>query len=136
MTTQSRVLLLGDESVDWHVIKAEDAVASCWLGTGGVVAAAPGGVELLRHLIDQCLTSETDPAEHYGFGVGSPLDSNTHDMALSHTMTLCGVFPQETQSKNQVLRIQSLCGFRPSQTPRPIQTEYASNCMHDVVVRS
>jgi hypothetical protein len=105
MATRQNVLLLGDESVDWHLIKAQGSAASCWHAPGGTVAALPGGARLLRHLIGQCLTCEINPMEGEGLGAASLLGSSAPDTALSQTMTLCGLFPQETQSKNKFLRI-------------------------------
>ena len=133
MRTRNNVLLLGDESVDWHVIKTQDTVGTPWQGSGGFVAPAPGGTSLLRLLIGGCMTCEIDQVKNVG--VESRLESSWCAMSLSQTMTLCGMFPQELQSKNQVLRIESLCGFRPSQHPTPIpQDKGAIRAPHVVVV--
>ena len=134
MTKRNNILLLGDESLDWHVIKTQGTVVAPWRGSGGIVAAAPGGVSLLRHLIGQCLTCEIDPVENTGCDVVSLPESSMRAMSLSQTMTICGMFPQETQSKNHVLRIDSLCGFRPSQNLSPIRKDNESDCAPHVVV--
>lgn len=115
MIARNNVLLLGDESVDWHVITTQGRMVSPWQSSGGLIAAAPGGTSLLKHLIRGCLSCEVDHAANEVLGLESRPDNPSDVVTFSQTMTLCAMFPQESQSEVNVLRIESLCGFRPSQ---------------------
>ena len=134
MTKRNNILLLGDESLDWHVIKTQGTAVASWRASGGIVAAASGGVGLQRRLIDQCLTCEIHPIEKTDGDVLPPQENSLRAMSLSQTMTICGMFPQDVQSKNEVLRIDSLCGFRPAQQLSANWKAKVATCTPQVVI--
>ncbi len=136
MTAYGRVLLLGDATVDWHILKTPDSDAdtACWRNAGGDIAARPGGASLLRNLVEQCLPCEVGPDEGEFLGGAHPSASALPWSSLSQTMAICGLFPQETQSRNKVIRIESLCGFRPPQSLRPLDTQWTSGTTPRAVV--
>jgi hypothetical protein len=118
MATNPRLLVLGDISLDWHIIKSpiNDPAGVSWNADPGEVTARPGGARLLSHLATQCLGCEIVPAE-------SPAGTDGLANALitpppARTMAICALFAQDPQSKNRVLRIESLSGFQ-APAPKP-----------------
>lgn len=136
MTKDSHVLIIGDASLDWHIIKPRDfeEKAVRWNKAGGDLVSQPGGVELLRYLVAGCLECRISPKVSDNTGDMDLRESTTPSTSVTQIMTLCGLYPQEIRSKNSVIRIESLCGFRPNETLRPLEISWQSGDAPSIVV--
>lgn len=134
MTKRYQVLVLGDELVDWHIIKAQESKTSCWYSPGGAIAALPGGARLLRQLIGQCLPCDIAIPADGGTDELSKEDNGLKDTELPQAMVICGLFAQEKESKNKVYRINTLCGFRKTRPSAFLWEDYHSDHKQNVVV--
>jgi hypothetical protein len=113
------------QSIDWHIVKAQYSQrGSCWHDAGGSVIAKPGGIRLLRHFVNTCLDCDIIPNMDEESGVASFAAACIRGEAIPQTMALCDFFrEEEAQSKDKVIRITDLCGFRPAQIQQPLLEE-------------
>jgi len=129
--TSCRVLVLGDASTDWHIVKAEGAApgAVSWQNPGGHVINRPGGAGLLQLLVKKCLGFEVSPKDPVALdGAIQPEEEKDY---LTQTMTICALFSpgpdlidknkdKDKDKDKKVIRVDSLCGFRLPQSLRPL----------------
>lgn len=136
MATDYRVLVLGDESIDWHIIKTQASAQETvsWQTQGGNVAARAGGAKLLSYLIKQCLQYDVLPYDETAVGIPMLKFTGGNALPLIETMTICAPQSKEPKSEDTVYRVEKLCGFRQPAIPSLLQSPGELDQAPDVIV--